>query len=123
MKKSNIVIFCAFAVVLMLVVPFWAISEEGGADASPNTVEEGDEDARQLFIANCGTCHTLEAAGTFGVVGPNLDELLGVGTPEGNYDRVLAAIENGVQGRMPARILAGESADEVADYVSRVAGQ
>ncbi len=32
---------------------------------------------REIFIeAGCGNCHTLEAAGTTGTVGPNLDEHL-----------------------------------------------
>jgi mono/diheme cytochrome c family protein len=30
---------------------------------------------RDVFIANCGTCHTLSDAGTSGSIGPNLDEL------------------------------------------------
>ena len=37
-----------------------------------------------MFATNCGTCHTLAAAGTDGVVGPDLDELLvpsGTNTP------------------------------------------
>jgi cytochrome c6 len=28
---------------------------------------------KALFKANCGSCHTLKAAGTHGAVGPNLD--------------------------------------------------
>lgn len=28
-----------------------------------------------LFIANCGTCHTLKAAATLGNIGPNLNKL------------------------------------------------
>ena len=28
---------------------------------------------QQLFTQNCGSCHTLTAAGTNGAVGPNLD--------------------------------------------------
>ena len=36
-----------------------------------------------LFETNCGTCHTLYAAGTDGNYGPNLDELLApTGPPE-----------------------------------------
>jgi mono/diheme cytochrome c family protein len=56
-------------------------------------------------------------------VGPNLDDLLGQGTPEANLTRVQNAIENGFEGRMPAGILQGEDAETVADFVSRVAGQ
>jgi mono/diheme cytochrome c family protein len=28
---------------------------------------------KSLFVANCGTCHTLIAAATHGTIGPNLD--------------------------------------------------
>ncbi len=30
---------------------------------------------KPLFVANCGTCHTLKAAGSVGTIGPNLDKL------------------------------------------------
>ena len=123
MKKSNLVIFGLFAALFVLVVPYWAISKEGASDASPAHVAESDEPAKALFATNCGACHTLARAGTNGIVGPELDEVLGSGTPEANYERVLNAIENGVGGRMPAGILAGAQAREVADFVSRVAGK
>jgi cbb3-type cytochrome c oxidase subunit III len=31
---------------------------------------------KDIFVANCGSCHTLAAAGTTGTVGPNLDQLM-----------------------------------------------
>jgi mono/diheme cytochrome c family protein len=123
MKKSNLVIFGVFAVIFVLVIPFWAISKEGGADASPEAIPEEDEGAQALFQTNCGPCHTLAKAGTDGVVGPNLDDILVPDQPEANYGRVLSAIDEGRAGRMPADILSGEAAKEVADFVSRVAGQ
>jgi mono/diheme cytochrome c family protein len=123
MKKSNLVIFGLFAVLFLLVIPYWAISKEGSPEASPEAVPEQDQDARTLFQTNCGTCHTLAKAGTDGIVGPNLDEILIAGQPEANYDRVLNAIDTGVGGRMPADILSGEAAKEVAHFVSRVAGE
>ena len=63
----------------------------GGESASPEpeTVEgenpvttqtepaaEGDaENGKKIFAsAGCGSCHTLEDAGTSGTIGPNLDE-------------------------------------------------
>ena len=52
--------------------------------------------------------------------GPDLDELGGV-----TEERVLNAIKNGGSGQdlMPANILRGEDAEDVAGYVSKVAGQ
>ena len=32
-------------------------------------------DGPKVFAANCGSCHTLSAAGTTGQVGPNLDDV------------------------------------------------
>ena len=31
--------------------------------------------AKQLFISNCGSCHTFAPAGTTGQIGPNLDQV------------------------------------------------
>ena len=42
----------------------------GGGGGGQGDAVAGDE----VFTANCGTCHTLEDAGTSGTVGPNLDE-------------------------------------------------
>ena len=123
MSKRPIFIFVVFAIAFGLAIPYWAISREGSEGASPEKVAQSDEDAKILFQEQCGACHTLARAGTDGVVGPNLDELLGDGTPESNAPRVLSAAENGVQGKMPAGILSGENAEQVADFVARVAGQ
>jgi mono/diheme cytochrome c family protein len=123
MSKRTFVIFGIFAVLFGVLLPLWAISKEGSEGASPEKVAASDEEAKELFQTNCGSCHTLERAGTDGIVGPNLDDLLGQGTPEANNTRVLNAIENGIEGRMPAGILQGEDAKTVADFVSRVAGQ
>jgi cytochrome c6 len=104
--------------------------ETGGAEAEE---EEGltEKEARsgegslsaegkEVFTANCGSCHTLKAAGTTGTVGPNLDEL----EPE------LAIVEHQVVnggGPMPAfgneGILNAKEIKAVATYVSAVAGQ
>jgi len=123
LSKRTFVVFGIFAVLFGLLLPYWAISKEGGEGASPERVAASDEEAKELFETNCGACHTLERAGTDGIVGPNLDDLLGQGTPEANEQRVANAIQNGIEGRMPAGILRGEDADLVASFVARVAGQ
>lgn len=128
MSKRTFVIFGIFAVLFGVLVPVWAINKEGSQGASPEKVASSDSAAKVLFQENCGTCHTLARAGTDGIVGPNLDELLGQGTADANVTRVQNAIANGFntedfEGYMPAGILQGQNAERVADFVSRVAGQ
>ena len=128
MNKRAFLSFALLAVLLAVIIPIWAFSKDGSSDETAST----DEESRELFVANCGSCHTLAAAGTDGVVGPNLDERLagavsGEPTPEAvqaSRDRTLNAIVNGLgEGAMPAGILQGAQAEQVADYVARMAGQ
>ena len=123
MSKRTFVIFGLFAVFCAVLIPVWAIGKEGSESSSPEKVAASDQTAKQLFQTNCGACHTLARAGTDGIVGPNLDDLLGGGTPEANKQRVENAITNGINGRMPKGILQGQDEQTVADFVSRVAGQ
>jgi mono/diheme cytochrome c family protein len=128
MKRSTFVMFGLVVLLFAILIPAWAISREGGEEASPESVPSSLEEGKELFVTNCGACHTLAKAGTDGVVGPDLDELLAPPSPtppdpKTINPRVLAAIEDGVAGRMPARILSGEQAETVADFVSQVAGR
>jgi cytochrome c6 len=92
--------------------------ETGGAEA------EGGEAAltaegKEVFTSNCGSCHTLSAAGTSGTIGPNLDEL------EPSESTVEKQVING-GGPMPAfgkeKILSSTEVKVVSEYVSSVAG-
>ena len=62
--------------------------------------------------AQCGMCHTLQAAGSEGQIGTNLDQLKPL------MPQVVAAVTNGI-GVMPAfeGILSYEEIDAVAYYV------
>jgi mono/diheme cytochrome c family protein len=128
MKRSNFVIFGLVVLLLGVGVPAWAISQEGSESASPGEVPSNLQEGKDLFVTNCGACHTLAKAGTDGVIGPNLDDLLAPPSatapdPTTIKPRVLSAIENGVGGRMPKGVLSGQQADQVASFVSQVAGQ
>lgn len=128
MKRSTFVIFGIVVLLFAVLIPAWAISREGGEEASPESVPSNLEQGKELFVTNCGACHTLAKAGTDGVVGPNLDDLLAPPSPTPPdpstiKPRVQAAIANGVNGRMPKGILTGAQADTVADFVSQVAGR
>jgi mono/diheme cytochrome c family protein len=128
MNRGTFVIFGLVVLILGIGIPAWAISQEGSESASAESVASSLEEGKELFVTNCGACHTLAKAGTDGVIGPNLDELLAPPTapppdPSTIKPRVLAAIENGVGGRMPKGVLTGQQADEVANFVAQVAGQ
>ena len=126
MKRSTWVMFGIFAAIFAIALPAYAISREGGEDASEQSVADSQEEGKELFAINCGACHTLAKAGTDGVVGPNLDDLLAPpGSPPDPASikpRVLNAIQNGIEGRMPAGILSGDQADKVAEFVAQTAG-
>jgi cytochrome c553 len=52
-------------------------AEEGGESVPAETDGGGGGDAaagEAIFVESCGSCHTLEEAGTSGTVGPNLDD-------------------------------------------------
>ena len=63
--------------------------------------------------AQCGTCHTLKAAGSEGQIGPNLDIL------KPQIGQIISAVTNGI-GVMQAwkGILTDKEIDAVAYYVS-----
>jgi mono/diheme cytochrome c family protein len=124
MSKRPFVIFGVFAAICLVALPFWALAKEGSSDASPEgSVSAADQEGLELFQINCGACHTLAAAGTDGVIGPDLDLRLGGAskspdTVEGNRALVENAITQGVEGRMPKGILQGDQAKAVAQFVA-----
>jgi mono/diheme cytochrome c family protein len=127
-KRSTFVIFGIVVLLLGVGIPAWALTREGSESATGTNVPSSLQGGKDLFVTNCGACHTLAAAGTDGVVGPNLDDLLAPPSasapdPATIKPRVLSAINNGVGGRMPKGVLSGQQADEVASFVSQVAGQ
>src|SRR4051812_46841269 len=86
----------------------------GGVDLSASQVH-----GRELFAQNCATCHTLHAVNAVGRVGPNLDQLR---PPQA---LVLNAVEQGRArggGQMPADLVSGTDARDVAAFVAAVAG-
>jgi mono/diheme cytochrome c family protein len=87
----------------------------GGVDLSAS-----QEAGRSVFARHCATCHTLKASNAVGKVGPNLDVLH---PPKG---LILDAIAKGRargQGQMPAGLVDGEDAQDVAAYVAAAAGR
>lgn len=82
------------------------------------TAAKSSTNGKDIFTANCGSCHTLAAAETTGTVGPNLDQLKPseaiVQRQVTNGGAVMPAFKGTLT---PAQITA------VAKYVSSVAGK
>jgi uncharacterized cupredoxin-like copper-binding protein len=102
--------------------------------------DDGDNlvNGKTLFVQECSQCHTLARANAKGVVGPNLDEAwqqaerdgLGRSTYEGLVHRQILqpnrrAQDDPATGKplplMPARLVSGEDAQDVAAYVASAA--
>jgi mono/diheme cytochrome c family protein len=134
MSKKTFIVFGLVVVVLAVLIPWLAFRNDGDAASGAQSVSADLKSGQSLFQTNCGTCHTLYAAGTDGNYGPNLDELLSPSGPAtgealGQVEgRVLNAVENGVDsttttGRMPGGILNKQQAKEVAEFVAHTAGE
>jgi mono/diheme cytochrome c family protein len=138
MSKKTFIVYGLAVAVLAVLIPWLVFRSDGDAARGAQKVPSDLSSGQSLFQTNCGTCHTLYAAGTDGNYGPNLDELLAPsGPPEGptakqttkaTEGRVLNAIENGVDssttlGRMPGGILNEQQSEEVAAFVAHVAGE
>jgi mono/diheme cytochrome c family protein len=84
------------------------------------SLTSGEAHGRVLFARFCVQCHTLAAANAVGKVGTNLDQLR---PPRA---LVLDALMHGRargNGRMPAGLVVGNDAKDVAAFVAKVAGQ
>jgi mono/diheme cytochrome c family protein len=78
---------------------------------------------RDLFVQHCGSCHTFDAAGTVGQIGPNLDDvavneadvLHAIRTGGGRHAK---GQETGPSGNMPKNLVTGKDAQDVAAFVA-----
>jgi mono/diheme cytochrome c family protein len=92
------------------------------------------EAGMQLFTTKCGTCHTLKGAGTAATVGPNLDDAFRQARADGmDSDTVEGIVRQQIEiprvtspqdtkTYMPANLVTGQDAEDVAAYVASVAG-
>jgi mono/diheme cytochrome c family protein len=102
--------------------------------AGCGTAENGNFDrGRQIFVAKCGSCHTLAEAATTGVQGPDLDAAFAQARAQGmDPDTIAGVVRAQVDNprpstsnpsvSMPAHLVDGDDLSDVATYVSQVAG-
>ena len=107
-----------------------------GAVAHMTATEGSASDGRPLFKQQCGACHTMKNAETQGVIGPNLDDVFGIVRTDANGSFNESTIRDVVRGQiaypetetatggtgMPANLVTGQQADDVAQYVAQCAG-
>ncbi len=85
--------------------------------AFTSVASANDEEGKLLFLKGaapaCAICHTLEAAGAAGAVGPSMNEL------QPDAARVMNALKNGI-GQMPAySSLTPEQMKILSEYVAK----
>jgi mono/diheme cytochrome c family protein len=106
--------------------------------AGCDTNENADlERGRDLFTTRCGTCHALAQAGTGATVGPDLDSAFADARASGmDNDTIEGVVQAQIANPrtveetdpeydrtfMPADLVTGQDAEDVAAYVASVAG-
>ena len=82
---------------------------------------------KQLFVQHCGSCHVLARAGTKGTTGPDLDAAFARARQDGFGSAAIRGIVDrqilypNREGVMPAKLVTGQDAQDVAAYVGRSA--
>ena len=120
------------AVVLSAVAALAALAGCGG--------DKGDKaSGKQLFTQRCGSCHVLADAGAKGTIGPNLDDAFAQARADGYKESAILNIvhdqirypgqyataqnnPNYLKANMPANLVRGQDAEDVAAYVAANAG-
>ncbi len=81
---------------------------------------------KKLFVQKCGSCHVLSRAATKGVIGPNLDHAFANPVREGFGETAIRGmVRQQIDlarkgGTMPADLVTGDDAHNVAAYVALV---
>jgi mono/diheme cytochrome c family protein len=120
-------------VVVLLAAATLAAAGCGGGEGVSGFEDANRSNGKELFVsgadgkAGCGSCHVLADAGTAGTTGPNLDQAFGYACKQGfDEDTVFSVVHGQIdlaQGAMPADLVTGQDAVDVAAYVASVAGK
>jgi mono/diheme cytochrome c family protein len=125
-----VVTYVGFGVALPVIFLF-GNKNRASAQVGGVKLTAAEKRGREIFGERCGLCHTLAAANAVGKVGPNLDVI------QPTYELTLHTIENGClqnpppgsqegclgYGNMPADVVQGTDASDVAKFVAAVAGK
>ena len=91
---------------------------------------EGDlANGKKLYIAKCGACHVLNRAGSKGTQGPNLDYAFLQDRKDGiPSDSIRGLVKTQIihpqrGGVMPAKLVTGSDAYDIASYVAHAAAR
>lgn len=109
-----------------------------GGCGAVHIVTAGDGNAatgKTIFVAKCGSCHTLADAGTKGAVGPNLDDAFAFVKKQHFKEQTIRDVVRGQiayseldpgtgtpaapNPGMPPNLIVGQQARDVAVYVAR----
>jgi cbb3-type cytochrome c oxidase subunit III len=110
-----------------------------GTGGSVVNASSDKENGRQLFQDKCAGCHTLSAAGSQATIGPDLDASFAQARAEGFKESAILDIVHDqikfpgqypvkanepefLKANMPANLVTGQSAIDVAAYVAANAG-
>jgi mono/diheme cytochrome c family protein len=101
---------CISAVVVFAIPAMGARADKSQGVGDPGNLAVG----KKVFIQFCGKCHALQAAGSKGTLGPNLDQ------DAVTYARVVTAIEEGVGGIQAEYVLRSVTFNQVYDVAKYV---
>jgi mono/diheme cytochrome c family protein len=123
------IVYIAFGAAIPVLIQF-GNRNNANAQVGGSELTQAEKHGRELFGQHCALCHTLAAANAVGKVGPNLDVI------QPTEQLVLHTIQNGClqnppkgsqeaclgEGTMPSDVVHGVDATDVAQFVSKVAG-
>jgi hypothetical protein len=130
LNSSLVFVYLVFIVAIPLIF-ILGNRDNSNAQVGGIRLTAAEQVGRELFSDHCAVCHTLSADNAVGKVGPNLDTLRPPAVT------VLNTIANGClqkpvsasaptnclgYGTMPADIVQGQQATDVAKFVAAVAG-
>jgi cbb3-type cytochrome c oxidase subunit III len=110
-----------------------------GTGGSVVNASSDQENGRKIFQDTCAGCHTLSAAGSTGTIGPDLDASFAEARSEGFKESAILDIvhdqikfpgqypvsqgnKDRLKANMPANLVTGQNAIDVAAYVAANAG-